>query len=214
MNDRFKGSRPPRPRRSRREMARTAEGLSVQAAEAAAPVASVPPVTTAAATLLTRHILRDGETIILILKPSLWTILFSTMPAIAVALIISIGTTLAANRHTHIGVEVGLMLISLRAGWAILSWASRVYLLTEMRVLRVAGVFNPQIHDIPLRKIARTRLTRMLHERIWRLGSVEIIPESDQWPWSVWQTIPRPDHAHDVIRRTIARAKQGGCYGI
>jgi len=214
MNDRMKGSRPPRPRRSRREMARTADGLSVQAAEAAAPVATAPPVTTATATLLSRHVLRDGETIILILKPSLWTIFFNCLPAIAVALIIAIGTSLTAVRYTHIGVEAGVMLISLRAAWAVLSWAGRVYLLTEMRVLRITGVFNPLIHDIPLRKIARTRLIVSLHERIWRLGSIEIIPESDQWPWSVWQTIPRPGEAHEVIRRTIARAKQGGCYGI
>jgi hypothetical protein len=214
MSDRMRGSRPQRPRRSRREMARTADGMSVQAAEAAAPVATAPPVTTATATLLTRHILRDGETIILILKPSLWTIFFNTMPAVAIGLIIAIGTSLSAARYTHIGVEAALMLVSLRAAWTTMSWASRVYLLTEMRVLRVAGVFSPQIQDIPLRKIARTRLNVSLHERIWRLGSIEIIPESEQWPWSVWQTIPRPNDAHDVIRRTIARAKQGGCYGI
>ena len=214
MSDRMRGSRPWRPRRSRREMVRTADGFTVQAAEVTAPVVAAPPVTTATATLLSRHVLRDGETILLILKPSLWTILFNTLPAIAIALIVAIGTSLTSARHTHIGVEVGLMLVSLRAAWAILSWSGRVYLLTEMRVLKISGVFNAQIHDIPLRKIARTRLTKSMHERIWRLGSIEIIPESDQWPWSVWQTIPRPGDAHDTIRRAISRAKQGGCYGI
>lgn len=105
------------------------------------------------------------------------------------------------------------MLVALRAAWAVLSWAGRLYLLTDLRILRINGVFSPQIHDIPLRKVARTRLTTSFRERIWRLGSIEIIPESDQWPWSVWQTIHKPAQVHETICRAIARAKQGGCLG-
>src|SRR5207302_1336763 len=100
-----------------------------------------------------------------------------------------------------------------RAGWAIVTWSCKLYVLTDLRVLRIWGVFNPQIHDVPLRKVARTRLVSSFHERLWRLGSIEIIPESDQWPWSVWQTIAKPGEAHEIIRRAIARAKQGGCHG-
>jgi hypothetical protein len=51
------------------------------------------------------------------------------------------------------------------------------------------------------------------HERVCRVGSIEIIPESDQWPWSVWQTIASPGRVHETIRRAVARAKQGGCHG-
>jgi hypothetical protein len=182
-------------------------------ATAAGPAIVAPPVTTAPATLITRHILRDGEIILLMLKPSLWTIFFGTLPAIGVALIVMFSSGLWAPHHVHIGVEVGMMLIGARAAWAVMSWAGRLYLLTDMRVLRISGVFVHQIHDIPLRKIARTRLTTSFRERLWRLGSIEIIPESDHWPWSVWQTVPKPNEVHETIRRAITRAKQGGCYG-
>jgi len=80
--------------------------------------------------------------------------------------------------------------------------------------VRISGVFSPQIHDIPLRKIARTRLVHGYHERLFRLGSIEIIPESDQYPWSVWQSVSNSQEVHETIRRTVARAKQGCGHGL
>jgi hypothetical protein len=219
VNDRYKSSRIKRFWRTRRGL-RAARGSFVAAdacqavvGEAVAPAVVAPPAMTSIATLLTRHIVRDGEIILLTLKPSLWTIFFSTLPAVGLALIIMIGARLWAQHHVHIGVEIGMMLIAGRAAWAVLSWTGKLYLLTDMRIVRIAGVFTPQIHDIPLRKVARTRLTASVRERLWRLGSIEIIPESDHWPWSVWQTIPHPRQIDETIRRTVARAKQGGCHG-
>ncbi|HEY2586691.1 MAG TPA: PH domain-containing protein [Tepidisphaeraceae bacterium] len=226
MNERYKASRLKRFWRSRRGQRASrdpllvSEGCQAVAGEAAAvsaagspAVAAAPPVTTSLATLLTRHLVRDGEIILLTLKPSLWTILFGTLPAIGIALIVMISTRLWAPHHVHIGVEIGMILITCRAAWAVLSWAGKLYLLTDMRIVRIWGVFSPQIHDIPLRRVARTRLTTSIRERLWRLGSIEIIPESDHWPWSVWQTVARPHEVHETIRRTIARAKQGGGCG-
>ncbi|HEY8748951.1 MAG TPA: PH domain-containing protein [Tepidisphaeraceae bacterium] len=218
MNDRLKGWRLMRRARSRRGQRRSrwgaepVESCSIHGTEAglaAAPVAAPPAVSTSLATLLTRHVLRDGEIILLILKPSLWTILFNSLPAVAAALIVMISTGLWLPHHTHIGIEVGMMLIALRAGAAIMTWAGKLYLLTDLRIVKISGVFTPQIHDIPLRKIARTRLVAGFHEKLCRVASIEIIPESDQWPWSVWQSVPKPLEVHETIRRTITRAKQG-----
>ena len=95
-------------------------GAGVAAAPAAAPPVVV---STSAATLLARHVLRDGEIILLVLRLSLWTILFNCIPATALALIIMIGAALRSPNHTHIGVEIGLMLVAVRAGWAVMNWA-------------------------------------------------------------------------------------------
>lgn len=219
MNDRYKASRFRRFWRSRRGIRAVratfvaADACQAVVGEAVAPAAVEPAAATSIATLLTRHIVRDGEVILLMLKPSLWTIFFATLPMAGVALIAMIGTRLWAQHHFHIAVELGTMLVAGRAGWAILNWIGKLYLLTDMRIVRISGVFSPQIHDIPLRKVARTRVTASFRERIWRLGSIEIIPETDHWPWSVWQTISRPKHVDETIRRAVSRAKQGGCYG-
>lgn len=221
MNNRFKTSRLNRFWRGRHGLrarrpdcitANSVPAMASDAGTATAPVAVVPPATTSVATLLTRHILRDGEVIQLILKPSLWTIVFATLPAVGVALIVMISTCIWLPHHVHIAVEIGSMLIACRAAWAVLTWAGRLYLLTDLRIVRIAGVFSPQIHDIPLRKVARTRLTAGFRERLCRLGSIEIIPESEQWPWSVWQTLAQPQWVHEAVQKAIARAKQGGCY--
>jgi hypothetical protein len=225
MNDRLRSWRFRRPFRGRRPTrgprgsAYTTESCAVHvsdaAAAAAAPAAAArPSVSTSLATLLTRHVLRDGEVIILIVKPSLWTILFNCVPAIAAALIVMISAGLWSPNHTHIGVEIGLMLITTRAAWAVMSWAGKLYLLSDLRIVKISGVFSPQIHDIPLRKVARTRLVCGYHERACRLGSIEIIPESDQYPWSVWQTVSKPHEVHETIRRTVTRAKQGCGHGL
>lgn len=219
MNERFKNTRIKPFWRSRRSSRLPREFVAPEAFQAvagdatvAAPAVVSPAVATSLATLLTRHIVRDGEIILLILKPSLWTIFFSTLPAIGIGLILIFSTCLWAPHHVHIGIEAGGMLIAARAAWAVLNWAGRLYLLTDLRIVRINGVFSPDIHDIPLRKVARTRLTTSFRERLWRLGSIEIIPETDQWPWSVWQTISKPRQIHETITRAIARAKQGGCY--
>jgi hypothetical protein len=223
MKDRLKIVRMRRLARSRRLLRAPRTGFAgaplpcpvttTETGGATAPAAVQAPVAaTSLATLLTRHILRDGEIVLLICRPSLWSIFFSTLPFAAVALILVMSTKLWAPRGLHIAIEIGVMLIACRAGWAVLSWLGRLYLLTDLRVVRIAGVFNPQIHDCPLRKVARTRLVTSTRERLWRLGSIEIIPETEQFPASIWQLIRRPTDVHETIRRAVARAKQGGCF--
>ena len=201
--------RGPRLTRRSRELCPAVHAASDAGSAAVAP--SAPVAATSLATLLTRHLLRDGEIVLLVLKPSLWFLLFNTLPAAALALIVAIGTRLWAPHHVHVGIEAALMLVACGLAWAVLSWTGRLYLLTDQRIVRIWGVFNPQICDCPLRKVARARLICGLHERIWRLGSIQIIPECEQWPVFAWQTIASPRPVHETVARAIARAKQGGC---
>src|SRR4051812_5677439 len=46
---------------------------------AAAAATATAPATTSLAALLTRHVLRDGELVLLLLKPSIWFILLSAL---------------------------------------------------------------------------------------------------------------------------------------
>src|SRR5215469_14379164 len=96
MSDRLKGWRLRRPTRIRRG-ARAVRGNSyssepvplhaTEAGAATAPAEAPTAVGTSLATLITRHILRDGEIILLLLKPPLWSIAFATLPSVAVAMI-------------------------------------------------------------------------------------------------------------------------------
>jgi hypothetical protein len=74
----------------------------------------------------------------------------------------------------------------------------------------VWGVFNIELFDCPLRKVARTRMVRGITEQIVAVGSIEIIPQDESAPFGIWQTVGRPQQVHEQILATISRAKQGG----
>jgi uncharacterized membrane protein YdbT with pleckstrin-like domain len=176
-----------------------------------ATAAQARPLATSLAALLTRHILRDGELVLLILKPSLWFIVLAVMRFAAVVLM---GVIAAKLWLPHVAAvraaEVGAFLIAGRVMWAVLQWMGRLYVLTDMRILRLSGIFNVDIFDCPLRKVGQVRLCRSFRERLLRLGSIEITPSDDACPAGDWRTIKRADQVLDTIQATIRRAKQGG----
>ena len=185
------------------------------ASEGAATAAARPASSTSLATLLASHILRDGEIVLLILKPSIWFILLSSLRFIAVALIVTIAAKVF-NQHAgpYRGyAELGTSVIVGRLMWATLVWMGRLYILTDMRILSISGVFNVEVFDCPLRKVARTRLIRGFEDRIVGVGSIEIIPQDESYPIGLWQTVARPKLVREQIIATIKRAKQGGMHG-
>lgn len=197
-------SAPPRGRRpSADSTIHASEGV------VAAPVRR--PLATSVAALLTRHILRDGEVVLLILKPSLWFIIMAAMRFSAVVLIGVIAAKLWAEHLALRAAEFGAFLIVARIMWAVLQWMGRLYVLTDLRVLRLQGIFTVDIFDCPLRKVGETRLYRSFRERLLRLGSVEIVPLDEGTPPGEWRTIKRPVEVLETIQATVRRAKQGGC---
>ena len=184
------------------------------AADAAA--AAVTPAGTSLAKLLASHILRDGEIVLLILRPSLWFVLLSAIQFVFVALMLTLSVRFL-NIQSHAAarslVECGVSAISARLAWATLQWMSRLYILTDRRIISLTGVFQMQLFDCPLRKVVRTRLTRTAIERATGTGSIEIVPQDETSAFGEWKTIAHPFNIHEQILATITRAKQGstGC---
>jgi hypothetical protein len=175
--------------------------------------AAVSPTAPLAA-LLTRHIIQDGEVILLILKPSLWYVILSMLRFAAVIFIVMIAGKVFDEHlpgQPRMYVEVGTVLLAGRLMWAVLQWMSRLYILTDMRIIRLSGVFTLNVFDCPLRKIARTRILYTVREQVLGLGSIEIIPSDENYPIGLWQTISRPVAINDQIVAAINRAKQGRC---
>jgi hypothetical protein len=182
---------------------------------AGAATADMPLVTSLAA-LLTKHVLRDGELVILILKPSICFIPLSSLAFVAATVALMISARLLGDRlptvHPRVLMEAGGFAIAARLMWAVVQWSNRLYVLTDLRIVRISGVFNLNIFDCPLRKVARTRIFSPARERICLVGSIEIIPADDSIPVGTWQTVSRPAQIREVIVATINRAKQG-CHG-
>jgi hypothetical protein len=175
--------------------------------------AAVMPANASLAGVLASHVVRDGELVVLVLRPSIWFILLSSLRFVAAAGVLICVVrwhSLAEHGMVRSLIELGVTAISARLMWATLQWMSRLYVLTDQRILSVSGVFHVNVFDCPLRKVARTRLIRNLPDKLTGVGSIEIIPQDDEHPFGDWQTVPQPIAVHEQILATISRAKQGG----
>jgi hypothetical protein len=177
--------------------------------EEAAPLS--PAAGAGLAALLTSHVLRDGEIVLLTLKPSL---LFIPLQAVRFAVIAGFFALLGiiGNGQLDPGdrlyVEIAIVLVACRLMVAALQWMGRLYVLTDQRILRLAGVFSTELFDCPLRKVAEARLADNTREQLLGLGTIEIIPCDDRRLPSGWQTIAHPREIHAKVLAAITRAKQ------
>jgi hypothetical protein len=163
------------------------------------------------ATLLASHILRDGEIVLMILRPSIWFIFFISASFAAFAIVASLLlAALDRGTHDYVYFESAAFFICGRLMWAILQWMGRLYILTDMRVLRLSGVFTIDVFDCPLRKVVRTRLVSPAWEKAVFVGSIEIIPKDEVMPSAIWQTIDKPLEVHERLTAAINRARQSG----
>lgn len=177
---------------------------------ATAPTASVTPL----GAMLVRHILRDGEVVLLALKPSFWFIVLSSLRFTAIVSILAMGAIAWEGRHNRewFYIEAAIFLLAGRIMFAVLQWMGRLYVLTDLRVIRLSGVLKLNIFDCALRKVARTQVSASLKERLCATGSIEIVPGDESCAPALWQTIARPAEVNELIVATINRAKQHG-YG-
>ena len=188
-----------------------APGVTASESGCANPAATTAAVTPLGA-MLARHILRDGELVLLVTKPSLWFILLSSLRFIAIVSIFALGAIAWEGRHNRewFYIEAAIFLLAGRIMWAVLQWMGRLYVLTDLRVIRLSGVFKVDIFDCALRKVARTQITASLKERLCGTGSIEIVPSDESCPPGVWQTVRRPRDVHELIVATINKAKHHG----
>jgi hypothetical protein len=179
-------------------------------ADAATPGAAGLAVTPVGA-LLASHVLRDGELVLLVLRPSRWFIVLSSLRFLAVvgilmALAVIYDSFLRGASRQYL--EAGAILLAFRLAWGTLQWTGRLYVLTDLRILTLKGVFNVEVFDCPLRKVARTLRESTVQEKICRIGSIVIVPQDEEMALGTWRMVAHPARVHQTIQATIARAKR------
>lgn len=185
---------------------------TAHASEGGSAAAAAPLARPSLAALLTGHILHDGEVVLLILKPSLWFVLLSSLRFIAAVLVFVLAGLIWDDMggRSRVYVNAAILLAVARLTWATLIWMSRVYVLTDLRIVRLSGVFTVEIFDCPLRKVARVRQVTPVKERLVWCGTLEITPLDEDIPVASWQTIAQPAEVHKQIMTAIRRARHGG----
>jgi len=177
------------------------------------PNAASPALVAPLAALLDPAFLNRGETVILALKPSFWFIPLSAGPmlstiAIAVAVLLHVTLSIARRRFE---IELAVVGAGLRITWSILLWMGRLYLLTDLRIMRLGGVFTTDVVSCPLRKVTGVQLVPTNPERLAAVGSIEILPRDPNHSPVYWQTIAQPGPVQQEIMAAVSRATQSGC---
>lgn len=154
--------------------------------------------------------LRDDEIVQLSLKPSLWYILIVPLRDLVLLAAIGAGVWLLARSDWSttpvIYVALALLMIA-RIAIAALQWASRLYVLTNRRVMRFSGVLNVKIAECRLDRIAHTQLKLSPAQQMLRIGTILMSAEQPNPAEVHWQHIARPAHVYQILIRAIRKSQ-------
>ncbi len=163
------------------------------------------------ARLLPVGLLQPDELVILFLKPSAWFVVLGSLRSLiaigaVVALLlwfVGLGWLPPEARREIILFAAGCAAV--RLVWQFLEWLSRVYVLTDRRVVRVRGVLRINVFESALRHIQHTSTTFSVRERAVGLGSIHFATAGTGMAEASWEMIARPMEVHQTVVKALER---------
>jgi hypothetical protein len=166
-----------------------------------------------ASSLVPAELLDGGEIIIFAVKPSLWFVLLKSarwLLGMVLTILVAEWVGEAAfplSKGTLIQGAVALG--GARVGLALLQWVSRLYILTNRRIMRLTGIFNIDLFECQLTKIQSTFLTMAWYERILGIGTISFATAGAGGGIEVsWVHVNDPLELHERVRAAINRAQR------
>lgn len=190
------------PRQSRRNIVAHAEGSSGTA------------VRMPAEEMVPSHLLDGGEVVHFAIKPSPWFILLVSLRWVAVTVLVAglaVTDIVTASYRSYL-LQLAILLAGARLGWATLDWVSRLYVLTNRRVMSIRGVFKVELFECMLDRIQNTDLSMSLGERLLRVGTIAFhtAASGGNGGTGLWRIVARPLEVHEKLREAINRARNRG----
>lgn len=175
------------------------------AAEARPGAAAIKPATAPLSLL-------DGDEIIqLSIKPSVWYIPLVSLNFGATALLAGIGLYFAMRggvlAESALPFQVLIAAAAVRLGLATLQWASRLYVLTNRRVMRFKGVLNVDVAQLRLSDVGRVDVQAGSLARALRLGTLQIASAEEKARPCIWREVARPLEVHEILVRAVRKAQ-------
>jgi type III secretory pathway component EscS len=167
---------------------------------AAKPVPALPTQLSVPVTIL-----QEGEVVILAKKPSPWFVLLVSLPVLAAAAAVAMLAILARGSGAAFPLAATtLLFVSLAAAcmrvlMASYQWASRLYMLTNLRVLRVRGLWEIDILECPLHRLTEVQLLAAKTERLLGVGTIVFSSDKPLPPEALWLHISQPAQALELI---------------
>lgn len=166
-----------------------------------------------AATMIPAELIQPGEIIILLLKPHplyilLWPLKTLTILLLLTLLGVMIARDVEAYDLAQNFVIVGGLLIVARLFWQFLEWLSRVYVMTDQRIIAVAGVLRVRVFETPLTSITHSELLFSLRERFFALGTLGFYTAGSAVGEAYWVMVGKPLDVHAKVVQTLKRYRR------
>jgi uncharacterized membrane protein YdbT with pleckstrin-like domain len=156
------------------------------------------------------QILQEDEVVLILTKPSLFFIFYSSFPFLLGALLLGVvaGQLSAVSTGIYVTPRMVAWITMLacvgRLVWALLVWTSHTYMLTNRRVVTIKGVVNVYMFQTRLRKIQKTELYRPLGQRLFATGTIGFSTAGAAGnAESTWVMIARPLETHEQVVAAI-----------
>lgn len=159
--------------------------------------------------LFAAAMLEPGEIIVATFRPSLlWIALRSARGVLLALAAAALGA--AASGWAGLGWEtpiaqLGIAIAAARTAAAGAEWASRVYVLTDRRVLRRRGVLAPTVYSANLNALRRVELEQDRIDRALRTGTVTFSTRTEGRWEAAWVMVPRARQVHELVEATRRR---------
>jgi len=168
---------------------------------------------TPAGAFLPARLLYPGELIILLIKPSPLYILLAPLGTLsAIAILTFVLVSLARNGVIPFNPRdillLGILALMVRLFWQFLEWLSRVYVLTDRRVIRVQGVLRVSVFEAALNKIQHTTTHFSIRERLFGLGTLGFTTAGTDYIDAWWVMVSHPLDVHQTVLQTIGRYRR------
>ena len=183
-----------------------AEALDGDAVDADSELVRNPAVAAA----LPPELLQNGEIVVLLLKPSGWYILLGPLASLVAIVVVTL-LLMQIDIRLDLGIRqrdlafLGTAAIAARLSWQVLDWLSRVYVLTDRRVIRVKGVLRVQVFECGLAKVQHTYTLFTLRERLFGLGTIGFATAGTATIEAAWIMVSCPLEVHQRVVQTLNR---------
>ena len=176
-----------------------------------ADVAIVEKVTTPP---MLASMLDDGETVLLVVRPSLWMVPLWCLEAfVVIAGLVFAFAWAAAFEWSPWSEEqafgFGLVTIALRLLYQFLDWANRLYVLTDRRIMRRRGILQVDFFEARLDRIQQTSVLQLVRERAFGLGTIAFATAGTSTLDALWEAVADPFELHGEVTRAIGRYGRG-----
>ncbi len=124
-------------------------------------------------------VIRDDETVLLMIRPSAWFIVSTSVRVLPAAVAAGVLLMLASLDPSipwdfRGALFASTAIVLARAAWQTVDWCVRLYILTDRRIVVRRGVI-PEVSECLLTEVAGIGQPRRWSERIGRTGSLAIL---------------------------------------